>query len=236
MPACDPTSFMCLGKQPRLFCRLRAALPIEVFPLLADIVVALHAVNSAAEVFLAYKSDGQRFTSTTQKPSRINLDDLPALIFGAGKYLTDDPHAWYDPKEQRWVLVLSTYAWGPIEQQPPLLVAVSQTSDPMGTWTVWALDAGISMGPGFGPSCGTAEREAFNPYWPQVRLSAVLHCVVAVAYVDPLPPPPDNHYLRMDTPKIRVSTISRCRGCTQHMPASGWLLQKQAITQCPPPL
>lgn len=145
--------------------------PLSWF-LLADIVVVLHAVVAAADIFFAYKSDGQRFTSTTQKPSRINLDLLPMLIFGEEFLVDGPPQAWYDAKEQRWVLVLATFAWDAVDQQPPLIVAVSQTRDPMGTWTVWALDAGISMGPGVGPFCGNAEDEAFGAIWPQVRLSA----------------------------------------------------------------
>lgn len=101
------------------------------------------------------------------------VDTLPV------KDITDTgPNLWYDAKAKRWVLVFTTTAMQLYDDQapapeikPPLVVAVSQTSNPLGIWTVWDLNANVNIAPGL-EFCTRAETPDFNPNYPQVGSAA----------------------------------------------------------------
>ena len=60
-------------------------------------------------------------------------------FFGvASTDFTSDPRCYYDPARQRW-FVRMTDRGGPANPNTDLLLAVSQTIDPTGTFTLYAM-------------------------------------------------------------------------------------------------
>ena len=86
----------------------------------AEAVLIVHGINKAFEIFVATR-DGKRLPSET--PTKIYTESIVNMFpFGVR---TSDPSLWHDAKEKRWVLVLGVV---------PLIVAVSQTSNPLDTF------------------------------------------------------------------------------------------------------
>jgi hypothetical protein len=104
--------------------------------------VLMEAVNVAASVYDA--------TSHKVLAGPVYLNDF----FGvAATDFTSDPRCYYDPATQRWFVTLTDL--GPPAGQPTdLLLAVSQTSDPTGFFSLYAIDTTndgfISVCPCFG--------------------------------------------------------------------------------------
>src|SRR3984893_15900704 len=90
--------------------------------------VVMEAVNVAASVYDA--------TSHKVLAGPVFLNDF----FGvAPTDFTSDPRCYYDPAAQRWFVTLTDL--GPPAGQPTdLLLAVSQTSDPTGSFSLYAFD------------------------------------------------------------------------------------------------
>jgi hypothetical protein len=90
--------------------------------------VVMEAVNLAASVYDA--------TSHKVLAGPVYLNDF----FGvAPTDFTSDPRCYYDPPTQRWFVTLTDL--GPPAGQPTdLLLAVSQTSDPTGSFNLYAID------------------------------------------------------------------------------------------------
>lgn len=123
----------------------------------ADAVVVLHAVNSNARIFVANK-DGDNLSSDV--PTTISLDQVTEKmglnVFGF------DPSAFFDRLEQRFVLVWATGLNEETDYFAPVVVCVSATNNPLGTWTAWALSSVPYSG-----YCSIADY--FGDY-PQVRV------------------------------------------------------------------
>ena len=96
--------------------------------LCTDGKVVLEAVNVAASVYDA--------TSHKVLAGPVYLNDF----FGvAPTDFTSDPRCYYDPSTQRWFVTLTDL--GPPAGQPTdLLLAVSQTSDPTGSFSLYEFD------------------------------------------------------------------------------------------------
>lgn len=109
--------------------------------------------------------DGKRLPS--EVPTKISIDDLVATLPGYADYFPSDPNLWFDPKQQRWVMVCTTVAPDEATERAPLVVAVSQTNNPLASWTVWALDATADVAPGL-VFCRTLNASAIIADYPQV--------------------------------------------------------------------
>jgi len=86
-----------------------------------------------------------------------------------GPFVTD-PSCYFDQPTQRWfhvVLTLDTFSNGAFTGKNHLDIAVSQTSDPTGKWTIYRLpvqDDGTDGTPNHGCSTGPARTPPTNPH------------------------------------------------------------------------
>lgn len=100
--------------------------------------VLLEAINVAASVYDA--------TTHTELAGPVYLNDF----FGvAATDFTSDPRCYYDPSTQRWFVTMTDL--GPPSGVPTsLLLAVSQSSDPTGSYSLYEID---TTGDGFIGAC-----------------------------------------------------------------------------------
>lgn len=129
----------------------------------------LHAVNCVAEMFLT-EDDGHR--SDLRRPStKIDLgvlQNLSGLGFNPNDYQCGAVTAFYDPKDRRYAIVWSTQSdKDHLTATPPVFVAVSQTRNPLGEWTIWALDMRPSLAKGY-QFCHNSPNADYKFEFPQV--------------------------------------------------------------------
>lgn len=99
-----------------------------------DLSFVLHAINAQAEVFPIEKG-GTQVENVT--PTKVDLLDLAAETGVSVECLgISRLAAFYDHEKDRYVLVFSTYAYGPVSNTPPVFLAVSLTNNPLGAWCV----------------------------------------------------------------------------------------------------
>jgi hypothetical protein len=101
-------------------------------------VFMLHAINGVAEMFLTEK-DGTR---SDLKSTKLKLSTLAHKIFKSSKdtlFTITGVTAFYDPKGKRYAIIWST-STEESGVKAPVFMAVSQTRNPLGQWTVWALN------------------------------------------------------------------------------------------------
>lgn len=106
----------------------------------------LHSVNVAAEIFLV-NADGTKLAQDSPTKLLLDLDIMASMTtFDTSGLAAADPSAWYDAAAKRWVLLWTTFPanasqFDPLAQTAPLLMAVSEGADPLGEWTLWALQS-----------------------------------------------------------------------------------------------
>lgn len=129
-------------------------------------VFMLHAVNGVAQMFLAEK-DGT--PTDLGRNTKLSLFDLAHLIpaYSDVTFEITGVTAFYDPKSKRFAIVwgTSTDAEG---VSPPVFMAVSQTRNPLGQWSVWALDLRPQLATGH-DFCGDQPAQNYAFEFPQVR-------------------------------------------------------------------
>lgn len=133
-------------------------------PCSADAVLILHGVRGAFEIFTA-KRDGTPMP--LQQPTKIETHDILSLLNIPGLEEAY-PSAFHDPKEGRWVMLFTSFASAGVDRRPPLVVAVSQSSNPLDAWTMWALDGSVQVAPGI-PFCIDRPHSDFMAEYPQVN-------------------------------------------------------------------
>lgn len=148
-------------------------LPPCVLPLcLAAVATVLHAVNAVAEIMYRSKKSGEAITMRPE--TKLQLAEIAKIArpnddissdSTASSLILGDPSAFYDCKEERWVLVFASYP-NTGEQTASLFVAVSHTIHPMEDWTVYALEARPQVAPGY--RFASAGGSTFRPYGAQV--------------------------------------------------------------------
>jgi len=131
----------------------------------------LHGVRGAFEIFIAKRNGTQ---APLQQPTKIETYDILSLL-NIPELEEAYPSAFYDPKERRWVLLFTSFGNVGVSRRPPLVVAVSQSSNPMDAWTVWALDGSVQVAPGI-PFCTDHPNSDFFAEYPQV-ISALAFCI-----------------------------------------------------------
>jgi hypothetical protein len=136
-------------------------------------VIIIHGINSALEVFVATRNGKQVPLGV---PTKIYTQSILDTLPYPGVRATD-PNLWFDPKQKRWVLVFTTVASENSVNRAPLVVAVSQTSNPLGTWTVWAIDGSANIALGL-PFCSRAPVSDFVADYPQVGSAGNLRRVI----------------------------------------------------------
>lgn len=133
-------------------------------------VFMLHTVNCMAEMFLT-ENDGHR--SDLKRPStKIDLGELQELVglgFEDDQYQCGAVTAFYDPKDRRYAIVWSTHSDETEEctDAPPVFVAVSQSRNPLGDWTVWALNLRPTLAKGY-EFCHNSPNAQYKFEFPQV--------------------------------------------------------------------
>lgn len=131
----------------------------------------VHGVNSALEIFAASK-DGKK--QPLAIPTKIGLRDIMQRMGfpnanNQSYVLPTDPTAFYDKAARRFVV-----AWGSAYYQdsikgdpaPPLFVCASADSQPLETWTCWALKSAMDAQPYTGFCAGFPSSD-FIPDYPQ---------------------------------------------------------------------
>lgn len=149
---------------------LLPTLPRASPPCFAAFVTILHSVNAVAEILTASKKTGERIPNRT--PTKVSLAQLAIQARSQadiGHLTMGDPTAFYDCKDERWVLIWSSFSDSP-SVTPSLFVAVSYTIDPLGKWRVYSLEARptITVGYKFCEKGGSY----FSPLAPQVRTAS----------------------------------------------------------------
>jgi hypothetical protein len=130
-------------------------------------VFMLHAINGVAEMFLTEK-DGTK--SDLHKPTKLKLSTLAHKIFPAFDEDTltiTGVTAFYDPKGKRYAIVWST-STEESGVKAPVFMAVSQTRNPLGQWTVWALNLRPTLANGH-EFCSDQPAENCAFQFPQVN-------------------------------------------------------------------
>lgn len=103
--------------------------------------------------------------------TKIDLQDLQGLAGNYSEYETGAVTAFYDPKAKRYGIVWSTSAMGLEDARtPPVFVAVSQNRNPLGNWTVWALDLRPQLAAGMTFCVPDSNATEYSFDFPQVRL------------------------------------------------------------------
>lgn len=142
---------------------------------LAAVVTVLHAVNAVAEIMTRSKKSGEAITMRHQTKlklaeiAKVALPNAKITANATSTLIVGDPSAFYDCKEERWVLIFASY---PNEKVPSdvtacLFVAVSYSIDPLDDWRVYALEARPQIAPGY--KFASAGGITFHPYGAQVR-------------------------------------------------------------------
>lgn len=148
-------------------------------------VFMLHVVNGVAEMFLTEK-DGT--ASDLNRPTKIDLAQLMEAA-GFDKHPSDPEQqpvdleigavtAFYDPKAKRYAIVWSTSSLTP-DVTPPVFMAVSQNRNPLGDWTVWAVDLRPSLAKGL-DFCNNRPANDYVFEFPQVR--SVCCCYICLTW------------------------------------------------------
>lgn len=107
--------------------------------------------------------------------TQIKLSEIAKLVRPEveGNLFMGDPSAFYDCKDERWVLTWTSYPDLEEKSTTPvtasLFVAVSHTIDPLESWTVYAFAARPMIAPGF-RFCD-AGGKSFSPLAPQVSMA-----------------------------------------------------------------
>lgn len=138
----------------------------------ADMLFMLHAVKGVAEMFLAEK-DGT--PSDLNRPTKLDLAQLQAKAgYSSSADASDSVEleiaavtAFYDPKARRYAVLWSTTSSTP-DVSPPVFLAVSQGRNPLGDWSVWALDLRPSIAKGL-DFCQDHPASAYVFEYPQVH-------------------------------------------------------------------
>lgn len=102
-------------------------------------MLVVHGVNSAFEIF-AVTRDGQKLPSAI--PTKIYTADIMSKMGYEDPLFSSDPNAYYDLKEDRYVLAWSSFYLDPSQpgdEYAPLFVCVSADSNPLSMWNCWAL-------------------------------------------------------------------------------------------------
>lgn len=132
----------------------------------------LHAVNAVAEIIFMSKKAGKLIAPKYE--TQIKLAEIAKLVRSdSDALIMGDPSAFFDCKDERWVLIWSSYpkqdAQDDSGAEPvtaSLFVAVSHTIDPLEDWTVYALEARPLLAPGY-RFCD-AGGKSFSALAPQV--------------------------------------------------------------------
>lgn len=138
----------------------------------AAIATLLHAVNAVAEVIFMSKKAGKLIAPKYE--TQIKLAAIAKLVRPeSDDLIMGDPSAFYDCKDERWVLIWSSYPKQDVEANSgaepvtaSLFVAVSHSIDPLEDWTVYALEARPLLAPGY-RFCD-AGGKSFSALAPQV--------------------------------------------------------------------
>jgi hypothetical protein len=107
--------------------------------------------------------------------TQIKLSEIAKLVRPEveNTLFMGDPSAFYDLKDERWVLTWTSYPDLDANPETPvtasLFVAVSHTVDPLEHWTVYAFAARPMIAPGF-RFCD-AGGKSFSPLAPQVSVT-----------------------------------------------------------------
>lgn len=138
----------------------------------------LHAVNSVAEMFLTEKDGTKTYLG---KQTKVSLQDITALVPGfESGFEVLSVTGYYDPKAKRYVLVWTTTS-NVAGKAPAVFVAVSQTRNPMGDWSVWALNLRPTLGAGM-TFCSDQPAETYTFEFPQVCVCVLLVMVMVVVW------------------------------------------------------
>lgn len=143
----------------------------------------LHAINAQAEIRYASKKSGNDVTSSKDSGKKVKLQDIAAQIKELQPDINNhlfmaDPSAFFDVKEERWVLAFTSHATTTGSWTPVVFITVSHTIDPLGEWTVYALEARPQVCVGY--QFAAAGGAGFSPMAPQVRRQLCCGSVVAV--------------------------------------------------------
>ena len=115
-----------------------------------------------------------------------NVQGNMANKSGGGVFAGSHASAFYDCKEERWVLIFASYP-NPSPDvisnvTATLFVAVSYSEDPLDDWRVYALEARPQIAPGY--RFASAGGATFHPYGAQVRLDCLSMLLLRLLYCD----------------------------------------------------
>lgn len=155
-------------------------------------MTVLHAVNAVAEIMTRSKRSGEAITMRTQTKlklaeiAKVARPDAGITSDASSKLIVGDPSAFYDCKEERWVLIFASYP-NPSPDvisnvTATLFVAVSYSEDPLDDWRVYALEARPQIAPGY--RFASAGGATFHPYGAQVRLDCLSMLLLRLLYCD----------------------------------------------------
>jgi hypothetical protein len=138
----------------------------------AGAVMMVHGVNRALEIFAATK-DGKKLPLAV--PTRIGIADIMRRMGypngNQSNVKSIDPTAFYDKVERRFVVTwASSYYQDSVKDDPypPLFVCASADSQPLDTWTCWALKSNMDAQP-YAGFCAGLQPSDFLPDYPQCK-------------------------------------------------------------------
>jgi hypothetical protein len=123
--------------------------------------------------------------------STVSIDDFWAASGGAGFY---DPQIQFDPYNQRWILAVVSNA---ASVNSSIEVAVSQTSDPQGSYNLYRFNVAAIIGSL--PSSADFPMLGFNKNWIAIGYNMFTNSTSAFV---------DGRILVLDYPAARAGTLS----------------------------
>ena len=95
----------------------------------------VHGAAGPNHLMVAHNSQVRIMSKTGTAQSTVSLDNFWSSL---GSPDTFDPKVRYDPYESRWMITSCGDSWDPASA---LLIGVSATNDPTGTWYLYKIDA-----------------------------------------------------------------------------------------------
>jgi hypothetical protein len=98
-------------------------------------------VEGAGSGFAVYSTTGRLAPGWPK--GAASVFQIPAPQCDPGQPYIGNPRAFYDPNDHRFWISIETYETGTCPQQSLIWIAVSQTSDPRGSWNVYSINADL---------------------------------------------------------------------------------------------
>jgi hypothetical protein len=123
----------------------------------------------------------------------LSTVSMPSFWAATGALRPFDPRTAYDPYNDRWLVAAVTEAFG---ADSSILVGLSDTGDPSGTWHLYRIDA--DGGPGLGSLWADYPGFGFNKNWLAVHVNMF---TVAGSFIE-------GRLLVLDYPSLRANAFS----------------------------